>query len=141
MIAVLPAQQRVRGVVEPNPQQLPGSLPTLESPRPRPPTILVVDDDAMMRMLLEMGLRQQGFDVCVAASGDEAVALYRNGQPNIDLVLLDVRMPGLDGPQTLAVLRQQNPDVRCCFVSGDTGGYNPAELLAMGVADVIEKPF
>jgi CheY-like chemotaxis protein len=103
--------------------------------------VLVVDDESMVRDLLGVALRHFGFTVRPAAGGAEAVDLYRRHGADIDVVLLDVRMPGLDGPQTLAELRRLNPQVRCCFMSGDTGAYTTADLLTLGAARVFAKPF
>ena len=50
-------------------------------------------------------------------------------------------MPGRDGPQTLAALQQLQPRIRCCFMSGDTGGYTDKDLHEMGAAAVLCKPF
>jgi CheY-like chemotaxis protein len=63
------------------------------------------------------------------------VELYRQKAEAIDLVLLDVKMPGMTGPQTLAALRQLNPDVRCCFTTGFTCEPLPAGL------PVLRKPY
>ena len=62
-------------------------------------------------------------------------------QEDIAVVLLDVRMPGLDGPQTLDALRELNPDVLACFMSGDTRSYKPEDLRNRGAAHIITKPF
>jgi len=56
-------------------------------------------------------------------------------------VLLDVQMPDLDGPDTLAALQKINPGVRFCFISGNTGKYHTEQLWAMGAAHVLQKPF
>jgi CheY-like chemotaxis protein len=100
-----------------------------------------VDDQPVLRRILSLGLSAAGFDVRLAASGPEAVAVYREHGRDIDLVLLDVRMPGLDGPQTLAALREIDPTVRCCFMSGQAATYGPDELRALGAVGVIPKPF
>lgn len=105
------------------------------------PGILVADDEELLRTVLQLVLRRQGFNVWVAANGAEAEELYRQYAEHIDLVLLDVRMPVLDGPATLAALRRQKPDLRCCFMSGDTGDVTPADLLALGAERVFDKPF
>jgi CheY-like chemotaxis protein len=105
------------------------------------PGILVVDDEQIIRQLLYTVLRRQGFNVWLAASGDEAVQVYAAHQAEIDLVLLDVRMPGPDGPATLAALRQRSATLRCCFMSGDLGGVTKEELLALGAERVFIKPF
>jgi CheY-like chemotaxis protein len=107
----------------------------------RKPGILVVDDDAAVRTMLDLGLRHHGFAVWLAASGQESVAIYERDARLIDVVLLDVRMPRMDGPQTLAALRQINPGVTCCFISGEIGKYSPESLQSMGAASLLLKPF
>jgi len=109
--------------------------------KPDAPGILIVDDEAFVRNLLANGLRAHGFMVWLAAGGDEAMELYQRHSDQISLVLLDVRMPGLDGPQTLARLQRIKPAIRCCFMSGYTGKYAPEELLALGAERILEKPF
>src|SRR5205807_6812002 len=105
------------------------------------PGILVVDDDAAVRFLLDIGLQQYGFAVWQAGDGQEALEVYHQERSEIDLVLLDVRMPRLDGPQTLAALLQLNPQIRCCFMTGQAGRYTHDGLLQLGAALVIPKPF
>jgi serine/threonine-protein kinase RsbW len=105
------------------------------------PGVLVVDDEPHVRQLLELALGRDGLAVWSAASGRAAVEFYRRNQGLIGVVLLDVRMPGLDGPATLAALRQINPHVRALFVSGDTGVYTPEALLGLGAEAVLRKPF
>ncbi len=56
-------------------------------------------------------------------------------------MLLDVRMPGMDGPQTLAALKRINPAVLCCFMTGYAGDYTGEGLLALGAVRLFEKPF
>jgi CheY-like chemotaxis protein len=103
--------------------------------------VLAVDDEPAVLRLLALALPPLGFAVRVAGGGREAVEVYRRHRENIDLVLLDVQMPGLDGPQTLTALQAVRPDVRCAFMSGHTGRYTAEELLAMGAAHVFLKPF
>ena len=103
-----------------------------ESPHSAPPTygLLVVDDDTLVRGLMTAGMGQHGFAVWVAADGREAVDIYQYHRAEIDVVLLDVCMPGLDGPETLAELRAIDPEVRCCFMSGGLGCYTAEGLRA-----------
>jgi CheY-like chemotaxis protein len=103
--------------------------------------ILVVDDELSVQRVLNAGMRRQGFAVWVAANGHEAVDLYQRHSKTIDVVLLDVNMPGLDGPQTLAVLQERNPQVRCCFMSGNLGNYTEEGLQDLGATAVLRKPF
>jgi DNA-binding NtrC family response regulator len=102
---------------------------------------MVVDDDPSVRRVLSIFLPRAGFDVLLAAGGREAIDLCRAGRGRGALVLLDVRMPTLDGPATLAVLREIDADVRCCFMSASTGQHSTEELLALGALRFIEKPF
>jgi DNA-binding response OmpR family regulator len=105
------------------------------------PGILIVDDESLIGDLLSHYLELQGFRVLVATSGREAVERYLNERASLDLVLLDVRMPGLDGPATLAALRCLDSQVRCCFMSGDLGTYSTEEILRSGALALFEKPF
>jgi CheY-like chemotaxis protein len=107
----------------------------------RRPEILVVEDEEAVRNVLALGLRSQGLAVRLTGGGQQAAEVYRRRQRTVSLVLLDVQMPGLDGPQTLALLRQINPAVRCVFMSGSTGKYSTEELLALGPLRLLAKPF
>ena len=114
-----------------------------EAPHATPRTygILVVDDDECVRGVLNVWMRQQGFAVWLAANGRDGLDLYRRHRETIDVVLLDVLMPGLDGPQTLAALQELNPQIRCCFMSGDIGRYGEWQLRDWGAAAIFQKPF
>jgi CheY-like chemotaxis protein len=114
-----------------------------EAPHATPRTygVLVVDDEGALRRLLGIGLRREGFAVWLAATGREALDLYRRHREIIDTVLLDVLMPGLNGPQTLAALQELNPQIRCCFMSGDLGSYTEERLRSLDAAAVLQKPF
>jgi DNA-binding response OmpR family regulator len=108
---------------------------------PRPLGVLVIDDDAAVRAVLGVALGAHGFSVRLAGDGREGAAVYREHAATIDLVLLDVRMPGWDGPRTLAAIHAFAPRARCCFMSGDTGEYTERDLLALGASAVFQKPF
>jgi CheY-like chemotaxis protein len=105
------------------------------------PGVLVVDDEPLLLAVLQNALQDRGFTVWLAGSGLQALGVYQAHRKEIAVVLLDIRMPGLDGPQTLAALRQFNPAVRCCFMTGNMGLYLPEELLALGAVQVFAKPF
>lgn len=104
-------------------------------------TVLIVDDDDDVRDILCGSLRWIGFGVHQASGGEQALAAYREHRDAIDAVLLDVRMPGLDGPQTFQALRRLDDQVPVVFMSGDTGEYREAELLDMGAVALLRKPF
>jgi CheY-like chemotaxis protein len=105
------------------------------------PGILIADDEPAIRQLLQMSLEAQGFQVWVAASGAEAVQIYQRHRAEIAVVLLDVIMPGQDGPRTLEALEQFDPEVRCLFMSGNLGAYTEQDLLQRGARGVVSKPF
>ena len=112
-----------------------------DTPAPPGLAVCVVDDEPAVRQALTLALRHFGLTVWEAGGGEEAVRLYRRHRDAIAAVLLDVRMPGLDGPQTLALLRREDPAVRVVFMTGNTGDYAAEELLGLGAAAVLEKPF
>jgi DNA-binding NtrC family response regulator len=115
--------------------------PAAEGSSPDRQTILIVDDEVALGKMLCLIFRREGFQVHYAIDGSQAIDLYRRHRVAIDLVLMDVRMPGQDGVQTLAALQELDPDVRCCFMSGETGRHTIPELLAKGAIDVLLKPF
>jgi CheY-like chemotaxis protein len=104
------------------------------------PGVLVVDDEARMRMLLRVALRDHGFTVFLADGGQEALQQYARHGEAIDVVLLDVCMPGQDGPETLDVLRTIDPQVRCCFLSAPSTPYTGGDLIKRGAAHVFARP-
>jgi DNA-binding NtrC family response regulator len=117
----------------------PSQAPT--SPDPAPIGILIVDDEPQVRELLGRTCSSNGFHPILAASGEEALTLFSAERDRIDVVLLDVRLPGISGPATLDALRAIDPEVRCCFMSGGLGDVTPEELLQRGARHLFEKPF
>jgi two-component system OmpR family response regulator len=110
--------------------------------RPHKPGVLVVEDEPAVLQMLGVALRQYGFTVRPAGSGEEAVRLYQEHPGGIDVALLDVQMPrGMDGPQTLDALRRLDPCLPAVFMSGNTGRYSEEDLLGRGAARVFQKPF
>ena len=75
-------------------------------------TILIVDDDALMRRSLAASLGQTGYTVETAATGENAIESIRRKTP--DLVLLDVGLPGMDGIETLRAMRRDDPHLASC---------------------------
>jgi CheY-like chemotaxis protein len=102
--------------------------------------VLIVDDETGVRTVLDIGLRHLGLAVWQAAGGREAAEVFRR-QPHIHLALLDVRMPDLDGPDTLQILRGLDPTLPCCFMTGYAGKYSDEDLRALGAVHVFRKPF
>lgn len=102
--------------------------------------ILVVDDETAVRNVLGAMLTCLGYIPLLASGGAEGVELLRAQEGGVAAAVLDVRMPGMDGPATMDALRQHAPDLPCVFVSGETGKYTVNELLARGASDVLGKP-
>lgn len=103
--------------------------------------VLAIDDDDSVRRFLGAGLPREGFDVWLAADGPEAIELLRACGCGIDVVLMDVQMPGRDGPASLAALREHDPALRCCFMSSDLGGHTADDLRKLGTGEILRKPF
>jgi len=104
--------------------------------------ILFVEDDPDIQMVAQLALEAVGgYTVQMCSSGKEALAVAEQFAP--DLILLDVMMPGMDGPTTLMELRKkpsltQTPVV---FMTARVQRHEIEQYLAMGAADVISKPF
>ena len=109
--------------------------------RPAETTILVVDDDAMMRTLVGRTLRSEGFRVWTASGAPEARQVLGRLPGALDLVLSDVAMPGGMGPQLAAEVRREHPNVRLLYMSS----YSRKDLLGHGIDlgkdDLLAKPF
>jgi CheY-like chemotaxis protein len=105
------------------------------------PGVLVVDDQPDVAALLQTILRHHGFTAWLAPGGAEAVLLHGQQRGRVDIVLLDVDMPDWDGPRTFKALREASPDLVVCFVSGAEATYTDEQLLALGAARVIHRPF
>jgi len=101
--------------------------------------ILVVDDETPVREVLTEYFATEGYDVQAAGSGVEALAAVRGGRA--DLVLLDVRMPGLDGVQVLRRIRELDRRVPVIMVTANEDVGLAKETLKLGAFDYVAKPF
>jgi DNA-binding NtrC family response regulator len=99
-------------------------------------TILVVDNHEGVCAFLKTVLQSHGFTVFVASTGSAAIDLFR--EQRIDIVLMDIEMPDLTGPDTLKMLQSIRPDFPCFFM---TAGSPLTKEHLEGVIDVFEKPF
>lgn len=102
--------------------------------------VLVVDDDPDIRLLLRFELAAEGHDIVEAGNGQEALAAIAAGP--VDLVLLDMMMPVLDGWEVLrAVDPESAPPIVVITALASDGDRHVVELLELGAIDVIAKPF
>lgn len=104
-------------------------------------TILVVDDDHLVRRAVASMLKTAGYMVFEATSGAEAIALYREHHPVIRGVVLDMIMPGLNGPATFHELRQIDPNVNVLLMSGFAMNEDVQVLLDAGARGFVTKPY
>lgn len=102
--------------------------------------ILVAEDDPVVLSIMADALQSEGYRVFQAANGREAVSVYERVGDQVKLVILDVVMPGLGGPEAMARIRKRDPDARVLLMSGYGGTHDlstpPTELTA-----VLQKPF
>jgi two-component system nitrogen regulation response regulator NtrX len=101
--------------------------------------ILVIDDEAAIRDSLRMTLEYEGYEFVGAATGQEGLALAERETP--DLVILDVKMPGMDGIEVLDRLRSMNEALPVVVISGHGTIGTAVEATKKGAFDFIEKPF
>jgi putative two-component system response regulator len=104
----------------------------------RRPRVLVVDDELGPRESLRMILRP-AYDVVTAADGSEALELLRTAP--VDLVTLDLNMPGLQGEELMRVIRREFPGVELIVITGYGSVESAVEALRFGICDYIQKPF
>ena len=104
-------------------------------------SILVVDDEASVRTVIQQTLEAYGYRVVTAGNGAEAVARYEQLGDEIDLVVTDVMMPGMDGVETIQRLRELDPHVRVIAVSGLTDDGRLPRATEAGAEHLLSKPF
>src|SRR5690348_16641885 len=111
----------------------------MELPESARKSVLVVDDEEAIRKMLAGFLRSRGYEVEVAADGPAALA--RLDQAQSDLVLSDVNMPGMNGLELLARIRQAHPDVGVVMLTGCDEVSLAVDAMKSGALDYVQKPF
>ena len=104
-------------------------------------TVLLVDDEPMVRDLGNEILRSYGYRVVLACDGLEALEIYRNNGKEIDLVILDLLMPNLGGKETLVKLRELNPAAKVIICSGYGSRGNGLQQIITSKVNMVHKPF
>lgn len=104
-------------------------------------TLLLVDDEEAILDVNREILKALGYKVMLARNGSEAVAVYQNHSGAIDLVLLDMIMPGLSGEETFTMLKNLNPEIKVILLSGYTIDGQATKILESGCQAFIQKPF
>lgn len=100
--------------------------------------VLMVDDEVQFRETTKKILNKKGFETLMAATGLEALAQLAN-EP--DVVVLDIRMPGMDGNETLAEIKRKKPAIPVIMLTGHGEGELAKKALAQGAFDFLSKPF
>lgn len=101
-------------------------------------TVLVIDDDSLVRMTLVAYLEDSGYTVLEAADGEEGVELFRKEMP--DIVLTDLRMPKLDGFGVIAAIRAISPATPVVAITGTGDPAAATEALRLGAKGFLTKP-
>ena len=99
--------------------------------------VLVIDDEPNIRALLDMRLRHQGYEVLFADSGWKGLQLYHQEHP--DVIVLDLRMPELDGVAVLKEIRSVDLKQPVIILTGDTTPETERQVRALGVSEFIVK--
>ena len=103
--------------------------------------ILIVDDEETIRSLVKDILESMGYTVLGAADGRQAVAMYSERGTAIDLVILDMAMPGMAGPETFERLIAMNPALKVIISTGYAEDERARDLIVKGVKAFVQKPF
>lgn len=102
--------------------------------------VLVVEDEFSIRSFISLSLKKESFEPIEASSGEEAIGLFQNN-PDIEIVLLDVMMSGMDGFETLKIMRKLRADVGIIMLTARTSDHDKVMGLEFGADDYISKPF
>jgi len=101
--------------------------------------ILIIDDDTSLRRVLEYNLQEEGYDVQAASSGEEGLYLFGKSQPN--LVITDMKMPGMDGLMVLKSIKERSPETLVIIITAFGTVDVAVEAMKAGAYDYITKPF
>jgi DNA-binding NtrC family response regulator len=101
--------------------------------------ILVVDDEHLIRWSLEQNLKKQGYDIITAGTGEDALRLAREQQP--DLVLLDIQLPGISGIEVLEKIKDFDDEIIVVMLTAHGGLETAVNAMRLGAHDYVSKPF
>lgn len=103
------------------------------------PTIVAIDDEVEFVDMLQSYFKPRGYDIEVAVRGAKGIEIVKEKKP--DVVLVDLKMPGIDGDEVLKLLKATTPSPKVIFVTAyDDGGKTKARLLKMGAYAYLDKP-
>ncbi|MEO6709512.1 MAG: ATP-binding protein, partial [Planctomycetota bacterium] len=123
-------------------EQRPETKQKLEPfPRGHGELVLVVDDEESIRRVTRAMLESNGYRVLLATSGEEALAIHREKHGQLQLILSDLMMPGMDGEALVKAIRAGDPNVRLIVMSGDAGANGQHLSILPLIQGLLEKPF
>ncbi|MFH0764481.1 MAG: response regulator [Candidatus Omnitrophota bacterium] len=103
------------------------------------PRIVAIDDEVDFITMLEDYFKPRGYDIDVAIRGAKGIEIVKEKKP--DVVLIDLKMPGIDGDEALKLIKSMDPSPQVIFVTAyDDGGKTKARLLKMGAYAYFDKP-
>ena len=108
------------------------------------PKILIVDDEEALRFLLASELEAEAFDVQSAGDGDEAIEMVRKKveqSEKYDVILLDIKMPKVDGFEVLKFVKGNVPETKVIMLTAYADVKNAIESLRQGASDFVSKPY
>lgn len=100
--------------------------------------ILIVDDEINIRMTLKDILEDEGYQTSVAGTGEKAITLA--AKENVDMIILDVKLPGIDGIETFKRIHQDKPELDVLMISGHSDISTAVNAVKLGAYDFLEKP-
>jgi signal transduction histidine kinase/CheY-like chemotaxis protein len=103
--------------------------------------ILVIDDEKVVRRFTSTALTHLGYRVSCCCNGEEGVAFFRDHHTEVDLVILDMIMPKLNGEEAFRLLKEIDPDVRVLIASGFAPNYTSKTVIDAGALGFLPKPF
>lgn len=105
------------------------------------PAVLIVDDEYNIRSMMQEIMEVYNLKVYTAGNGREGVGVFQQHQSEIDLVILDMVMPVMDGPATFDEIRKMNPEQKIFIISGYSQREDLEEMLRKGAVGFMRKPF
>jgi two-component system, OmpR family, phosphate regulon response regulator PhoB len=109
--------------------------------RTEQPMVLLVEDDPVLRSTLAFNLRREGYTVLLAEDGERAMDLVRDQERQVDLLVLDVMLPGINGFQVLQRVRRRGVQVPVLMLSARVEEQDRIDGLELGADDYVTKPF
>ena len=106
---------------------------------PEPPHILVMEDDVSVAKGLEMVLTEEGYDVNWAGTGELAIEAFK--QKRYDLLVADLRLPGIDGMEVIKQVKEEKPETEVIVITGYGTAATAVEAMKLGASEFLPKPF